>query len=91
MSGIKYENVDKGMLNEYQDKYKKIIEYIKKKYSSFDTTKWNIMVNMFSVNDGNGMIKLNYQIKDIIDTNKSIIFTINNNVINKVSFINMDF
>ena len=91
ISGIKFENIDKGMLNEHQKKYSKVIEYIKKKYPNFDITKWNIIVNMFAINDGNGMIKLNYQIKDIIDTNKSIIFTISNNVINKVSFINMDF
>ena len=49
------------------------------------------MVNMYSVDDGNGMIRLNYRIKDRIDTNKSILFTISNNVINKVTFINMDF
>ena len=49
------------------------------------------MVNMFSVNDGNGIIKFNYQIKDVIDTNKSILMNINNNVITKISFINMDF
>ena len=91
ISGIKFENIDKGMLSVYQDKYRKVIEYIKKKYPSFDATKWNIMVNMFAVDDGNGIIKFNYQIKDIIDTNKSIVFTINNNIINKVSFINMDF
>lgn len=91
ISGIKFENIDKGMLNEYQDKYSRVIEYIKKKYPSFDATKWNIIVNMFAVNDGNGIIKFNYQIKDEIDTNKSIVFTINNNVISLVSFINMDF
>ena len=34
---------------------------------------------------------LSYLDKDVIDTNKSIFFTINNNVINIVSFINMDF
>ena len=91
ISGIKFENIDKGMLNEHQKKYSKVIDFIKNKYPNFDITKWSIIVNMFAVNDGNGMIKLNYQIKDIIDTNKSIVFTINNNVINKVSFINMDF
>ena len=46
---------------------------------------------MFAVNDGNGIIKFNYQIKDTIDTNKSILLTVNNNVIDKISFINMDF
>lgn len=91
ISGIKFENIDKGMLSVYQNKYRKVIEYVKKKYPSFDATKWNIMVNMFAVGDGNGIIKFNYQIKDIVDTNKSIVFTINNNIINKVSFINMDF
>ena len=91
ISGIKFENVDKGMLNEHIEKYSKVIEYIKTKYSNFDPTKWNIIVNMFAVNDGNGIIKFNYQIKDTIDTNKSILLTVNNNVIDKISFINMDF
>ena len=89
--GIKYENVDKGMLNEYKEKYSKVIDYIKSKYTNFDPSKWNIIVNMFAVNDGNGIIKFNYQIKDTIDTNKSILLTVNNNVIDKISFINMDF
>ena len=91
ISGIKFENIDKGMLNEHQEKYSKVIEFIQKKYPNFNPSKWNIIVNMFTVNDGNGIIKFNYQIKDIIDTNKSIVFTIKNNVINNVSFINMDF
>ena len=91
ISGIKFENVDSGMLSDYWEKYKKVIEFIQKKYPKFDPTKWNIIVNMFAVNDGNGIIKFNYQIKDIIDTNKSIVLTISNNVINRVSFINMDF
>lgn len=91
ITGIKFENIEKGMLSEYEEKYLKIIEYIKSKYSNFDTQSWSIMVNMYSVDDGNGMIRLNYRIKDKIDTNKSILFTISNNVINKVTFINMDF
>ena len=91
ISGIKYENVDKGMLNEYKEKYSKVIDYIKSKYANFDPSKWNIIVNIFAVNDGNGIIKFNYQIKDTIDTNKSILLTVNNNVIDKISFINMDF
>ena len=91
ISGINPQNIDSGMLSDYGEKYKKVIEFIQKKYSKFDPTKWNIIVNMFASSDGNGMIKFNYQIKDIIDTNKSIVFTINNNVINRVSFINMDF
>ncbi len=91
ISGIKYENVDKGMLNEYKEKYSKVIDYIKSKYANFDSSKWNIIVNIFAVNDGNGIIKFNYQIKDTIDTNKSILLTVNNNVIDKISFINMDF
>ena len=91
ISGIKFENIDKGMLNEHKEKYSKVIEYIKTKYANFDPTKWNIIVNMFAVNDGNGIIKFNYQIKDTIDTNKSILLTVNNNVIDKISFINMDF
>ncbi len=91
ITGIKFENIEKGMLSEYEEKYSKIVEYIKSKYSNFDVQKWSIMINMYAVDDGNGMIKLNYQIKDIIDTNKSIIFTISNNVINKVTFINMDY
>lgn len=91
ISGIKFENIDKGMLNDYKEKYFKVIAYIKTKYSNFDPTKWNIIVNMFAVNDGNGIIKFNYQIKDTIDTNKSILLTVNNNVIDKISFINMDF
>ena len=91
ISGIKFENIDSGMLSDYGEKYKKVIEFIQKKYSKFDPTKWNIIVNMYAKDEGNGLIKFNYQIKDIIDTNKSIVFTINNNVINRVSFINMDF
>lgn len=91
ISGIVFENIDNGMLNEYQDKYSKLIEYIKKKYPDFDPTKWNIIVNMYAKDDGNGLIKFNYQIKDIIDTNKSMVFTINKNVIELVLFINMDF
>ena len=91
ISGIKFENIDKGMLNDHKEKYSKVIEYIKTKYANFDPTKWNIIVNMFAVNDGNGIIKFNYQIKDTIDTNKSILLTVNNNVIDKISFINMDF
>ena len=91
ISGIKFENIDKGMLNEHKEKYSKVIEYIKTKYANFDPTKWNIIVNMFAVNDGNGIIKFNYQIKDTIDTNKSILLTVNNNVIDKISFINMNF
>lgn len=91
ITGIKFENIEKGMLSEYEEKYLKIIEYIKSKYSNFDTQSWSVMVNMYSVDDGNGMIRLNYRIKDKIDTNKSILFTISNNVINKVTFINMDF
>lgn len=91
ISGINPQNIDSGMLSDYGEKYKKVIEFIQKKYSKFDPTKWNIIVNMFAVDDGNGIIKFNYQIKDIIDTNKSIVFTISNNVINRVSFINMDF
>lgn len=91
ISGIKFENIDKGMLNEHKEKYSKVIEYIKTKYSNFEPTKWNIIVNMFAVTDGNGIIKFNYQIKDTIDTNKSILLTVNNNVIDKISFINMDF
>ena len=91
ITGLKFENIEKGMLSEYEEKYLKIIEYIKSKYSNFDIQSWSIMVNMYSVDDGNGMIRLNYRIKDRIDTNKSILFTISNNVINKVTFINMDF
>ncbi len=91
ISGISFINIDNGNLLNYQDKYIKVIDYIKKKYPNFDTSKWSIMVNMFSVNDGNGIIKFNYQIKDVIDTNKSILMSITNNVINKISFINMDF
>ncbi len=91
ISGITFKNIDKGILNDYDNKYKKVIEYIKGKYKNFDSTKWTIMVNMYSKEDKNGIIRLNYQIKDTIDTNKSIVFTINNNVINQVSFINMDF
>lgn len=91
ISGIKFENIDKGMLSEYQEKYKKVIDYIKTKYLDFDPTKWNIIVNMYAVSDGNGIIKFNYQIKDVIDTNKSIVLSINNNIINMVSFINMDY
>ena len=91
ISGIKFENIDKGMLNEHEEKYSKVIDYIKSKYANFDSSKWNIIVNIFAVNDGNGIIKFNYQIKDTIDTNKSILLTVNNNVIDKISFINMDF
>lgn len=91
ISGIKFENIDKGMLNEYKDKYARVIDYIKSKYPNFDPVKWNIIVNMFAVNDGNGIIKFNYQIKDVIDTNKSIILTINNNTIDKISFVNLDY
>jgi hypothetical protein len=91
ISGIKFENIDKGMLNEHEEKYSKVIDYIKSKYANFDPSKWNIIVNIFAVNDGNGIIKFNYQIKDTIDTNKSILLTVNNNVIDKISFINMDF
>ena len=91
ITGLKFDNIEKGMLSEYEEKYLKIIEYIKSKYSNFDTQSWSIMVNMYSVDDGNGMIRLNYRIKDKIDANKSILFTISNNVINKVTFINMDF
>ena len=91
ISGIKYENIDNGILYEYEEKYSKVIQYIKHKYSNFDTKKWNIIVNMFSASDGNGIIKFNYQIKDEIDTNKSILLNVSNNVINKISFINMDF
>ena len=91
ISGIKFKNIENGMLSQYKDKYSKLTEYIKSKYSNFDIDKWNIMVNMYSINDGNGIIRLNYQIKNIIDTNKSILFTINNNVINRVTFINMEF
>lgn len=91
ISGIKYENIDNGMLYEYEEKYSKVIQYIRKKYPNFDTKKWNIIVNMFSVSDGNGIIKFNYQIKNEIDTNKSILLNVSNNVINKISFINMDF
>ena len=91
ISGIKYENIDKGMLYEYEEKYSKVIQYIKHKYSNFDTKKWNIIVNMFSASDGNGIIKFNYQIKDEIDTNKSILLNVSDNVINKISFINMNF
>ena len=91
ITGIKFENIDKGMLNEYQEKYLKVIEYIQKKYPEFDPNKWNIIVNMFAANDGNGIIKFNYQIKDMIDTNKSILLTVSNNVINRISFINMNF
>jgi len=91
ITGIDHENIDKGMLDEHQEKYSEVIEYIKKKYPSFEPKKWNIIVNMFSVNDGNGIIKFNYQIKDEIDTNKSILLTISNSVINKISFINMNF
>lgn len=91
ISGIKFENVDKGMLYEYQEKYKEVIDYIKTKYSDFDPAKWNIIVNMYAVSDGNGIIKFNYQIKDVIDTNKSIVLSINNNIINRISFINMDY
>jgi len=91
ITGIKFDNIENAMLSEYEDKYSKIIEYIKSKYSNFDIQNWSIMVNMYSVDDGNGMIRLNYQIKDIIDTNKSILFVIENNVINRVTFINMDF
>lgn len=90
ISGIKFENIDKGMLNEHEEKYSKVIEYIKTKYANFDPSKWNIIVNIFAINDGNGIIKFNYQIKDIIDTNKSILLTVNNNVIDRISFINMD-
>ena len=90
ISGIKFENIDNGMLNEYQDKYSKVINYIKNIYPNFDVSKWNIMVNMYDINDGFGMIRFNYQIKDVIDTNKSILLTVNN-IINKISFINMDF
>ena len=78
------------MLNEHEEKYSKVIEYIKTKYANFDPSKWNIIVNIFAINDGNGIIKFNYQIKDIIDTNKSILLTVNNNVIDRISFINMD-
>ena len=91
ITGIEYEQIDKGMLDEHQEKYSKVIEYIKKKYPNFEPNKWNIIVNIYSVNDGNGIIKFNYQIKDEIDTNKSILLTVSNNVINKISFINMDF
>lgn len=91
IAGIIFENIEKGILSDYKDKYSEIIKYIKSKYKYFDATKWNIMVNMYSKDDNNGIIRLNYQIKDTIDTNKSIVFTINNNVINLVSFINMDF
>ena len=91
ITGLKFDNIEKGNLSEYEEKYSKIIEYIKSKYSNFDIQSWSIMVNMYSVDDGNGMIRLNYQIKDIIDTNKSILFIIENNVINRVTFINMNF
>ena len=91
ISGINFQNIENGMLSNYQDKYSKVIEFIKKKYINFDINKWSIMVNMYAKDDGNGIIKLNYQIKNVIDTNKSIVFTISNNVINRVSFINMDF
>ena len=91
ISGIEFENIDKGMLNEHQEKYSKVIEFIQKKYPKFNPAKWNIIVNMFAVNEGNGIIKFNYQIKETIDTNKSILLTVNNNIINKISFINMDF
>jgi len=91
ITGIKFDNIENGKLSEYEEKYSKIIEYIKSKYSNFNIQNWSIMVNMYSVDDGNGMLRLNYQIKDIIDTNKSILFIIENNVINRVTFINMDF
>ncbi len=91
INDLKFDNIEKCNLSEYEEKYSKIIEYIKSKYSNFALQNWSIMVNMYSVDDGNGMIRLNYQIKDIIDTNKSILFIIENNVITKVTFINMDF
>ena len=59
ISGIKFENIDKDMLNEHEEKYSKVIDYIKSKYANFDSSKWNIIVNIFAVNDGNGIINEN--------------------------------
>ena len=91
ITGLIFDSIEKGKLSDYEEKYAKIVEYIKSEYSDFDIQSWSIMVNMYSADDGNGMIRLNYQIKDIIDTNKAILFIIENNVIDRVTFINMDF
>ena len=91
ITNLKFDNIENGKLSDYEQKYSKIIEYIKSKYPNFDIQSWSIMINMYSVDDGNGMIRLNYQIKDIIDTNRSILFIIENNAISRATFINMYF
>lgn len=89
ITDLKLENIEKSCLKDYASKLQSIINFIKNKYPNFDVNKWNIMCNMYS-EDGSGILKMNYIINNKIETNKSIFFTIENNNVVLVSFINMD-
>ena len=91
IKGINHQNIANGILSDYKEKYGKAIDYIKKKYSDFDINKWDIMVNIFSESERVGIVKFNYQIGNMIDTNKSIQLYVDNDIITKITFINMDF
>lgn len=90
MKGLYFdENIINDSLDKYENKYGKVIEAIKKKYSNFNPKNWNISVNMYS-DDGYGTMQFHYIINDKILSNKSISFTIEDNVITFVYFTNME-
>lgn len=89
IKNLTLESIEKGKLKDYVSKLQPIIDFIKNKYPNFDVNKWNIMCNMYSEH-GDGILKLNYVINDKIETNKSISFTIKENTVILVNFVNLN-
>ena len=73
--------------------WKELITEIQKDYPAFDPENpgWKASYNFYAADGTAGMLKINYYIDENIITDKAIIGTVENGVITRLSYTNIDF
>jgi len=73
--------------------WEELVEEIRKDYPEFDPADpgWKAIYNFFAADGTAGMLKINYYIAENIITDKAIIGTVENGVITRLSYTNINF
>ncbi len=79
------ENGKELNLIDYEDKFKDLIVELKKINKDFDVKKYKFLVNMYTEDGNDGIIKVYYYIGDKIKTNKVYVAIIENGRISKIT------
>ena len=88
---IEAENqIKNAKLSENENKYKSLINKIKSMDSTFNMEDYKVTENLFSQQDGNGVIIFNYYLDENIQTNKAFVATIKNNKITEISLAGVE-